>query len=149
MQQDTAFGFRQLVDIAERALSPGINDPTTAVQALDQLHDLLRRLAHRRFPAPTRKDEGGTVRLICPRPDWDAYVRLAVDEVREYGEGSLQVARRLRFLLEDLLRMAPAFRRAELVRQLVLLDASVGRGFPDPREATMARSASPQGHGPN
>jgi uncharacterized membrane protein len=148
-QQDTAFGFRQLVDIAERALSPGINDPTTAVQALDQLHDLLRSMVHRRFPAPARADAEGTVRLVCPRPDWDAYVRLAVDEVREYGEGSLQVARRLRFLLEDLLRVAPAFRRAELVRQLALLEGSVERGFPDAREAAVAHRASPQGHGPH
>ncbi len=50
MEQDLAFGFRQLVDIAERALSPGINDPTTAAQALDVLHDLLRRLATRHLP---------------------------------------------------------------------------------------------------
>jgi uncharacterized membrane protein len=149
LQQDTAFGIRQLVDIAERALSPGINDPTTAVQAIDQVHDLLRRMVGRRFPSPARKDEEGTLRLICPRPDWNAYVRLAVDEVRRYGEGSLQIARRLRFLLEDLLRVAPAFRREELERQLSLLEASVERAFPDEREAAMAHRANPQGHGPH
>jgi len=147
LQQDTAFGFRQLVDIAERALSPGINDPTTAVQAIDQLHDLLRRMVHRHFPTPSRKDEEGAVRLLCPRPDWSGYVRLAVDEIRQYGEGSLQVARRLRFLLEDLLRVAPPFRRGELERQLSLLDASVERAFTDAREAAMAHHANPQGHG--
>ncbi|WP_257461774.1 DUF2254 domain-containing protein [Archangium lipolyticum] len=149
LQQDTAFGFRQLVDIAEKALSPGINDPTTAVQAIDQLHDLLRRMVRRRFPSPVRGDEDGTPRLFCPRPDWNAYVRLAVDEVREYGEGSIQIARRLRFLLVDLLRVAPDFRRDELERQLALLDASVGRAFVDEREAELARRASPQGHGPH
>lgn len=149
LQQDTAFGFRQLVDIAERALSPGINDPTTAVQALDQLHDLLRRMVCRRFPTPAREDEDGTLRLICPRPDWNSYVRLAVDEVREYGEGSIQVARRLRFMLEDLLRVAPAFRREELERQLMLLDASVERAFSDGQETTTAHRANPQGHGPH
>jgi len=149
LQQDTAFGFRQLVDIAERALSPGINDPTTAVQAIDQLHDLLRRMVGRRFPSPGRKDEAGTLRLICPRPDWSAYVRLAVDEVRQYGEGSFQVVRRLRFLLEDLLLVAPTFRREELKRQLSLLEASVERTFTDEREARMAHRANPQGHGPH
>ncbi|WP_375765911.1 DUF2254 domain-containing protein [Archangium gephyra] len=149
LQQDTAFGFRQLVDIAERALSPGINDPTTAVQAIDQLHALLRRMVLRRFPSASREDEDGTPRLVCPRPDWDSYVRLAVDEIREYGEGSLQVARRLRFLLEDLLRVAPVFRRDELERQLALLGASVERAFPDAREAAMAHRANPQGHGPH
>lgn len=147
--QDTAFGFRQLVDIAERALSPGINDPTTAVQAIDQLHDLLRRMVHRRFPSPSREDEDGTPRLLCPRPDWSAYVRLAVDEVRDYGQGSLQISQRLRFLLEDLLRVAPPFRRAELERQLALLDASIERSFPDAREAAVAHHADPQGHGPH
>ncbi|WP_141332077.1 DUF2254 domain-containing protein [Myxococcus sp. AB025B] len=149
LQQDTAFGFRQLVDVAERALSPGINDPTTAVQVIDQLHDLLRRMVHRRFPAPSRKDEEGALRLLCPRPDWSAYLRLAIDELRQYGERSVQVVRRLRFLLEDLLRVAPPFRRAELERQLSLLDASIERAFPDAREAAMARRASPQGSGPS
>lgn len=149
LQQDTAFGFRQLVDIAEKALSPGINDPTTAVQAIDQLHDLLRHMIHQRFPSPSRLDDDGTPRLLCPRPDWSSYVRLAVDEIREYGEGSLQVARRLRFLLEDLLRTAPPFRREELERQLALLDANVHRSFEDAREAAEAHRASPQGHGPH
>lgn len=149
LQQDTAFGFRQLVDIAERALSPGINDPTTAVQAIDQLHDLLRRMVRRRFPSASRKDEAGVLRLICPRPDWDAYVRLALDEVRQYGKGSIQVARRLRFLLEDLLRVAPPFRRGELERQLGLLEASVEHAFATREEAALAVRASPQGHGPN
>ncbi|WP_225413933.1 DUF2254 domain-containing protein [Stigmatella hybrida] len=148
LQQDTAFGFRQLVDIAERALSPGINDPTTAVQAIDQLHDLLRRMVRQRFPSTARKDETGALRLICPRPGWNAYVRLALDEVRQYGKGSIQVTRRLRFLLEDLLRVAPAFRRDELERQLMLLEASAERAFASPQEAAMAVRASPQGHGP-
>ncbi|AKQ64487.1 hypothetical protein A176_001399 [Myxococcus hansupus] len=149
LQQDTAFGFRQLVDVAERALSPGINDPSTAVQALDQLHDLLRRLALRHFPSPQRLDVQGTLRLVCPRPDFDDYVRLSLDEIREYGEGSIQVARRLRFLLEDLLRVAPDFRHGELKRQRALLDANVTRGFADARVAAEARHEGPQGHGPH
>ncbi|RKG81806.1 DUF2254 domain-containing protein [Corallococcus exercitus] len=148
LQQDTAFGFRQLVDVAERALSPGINDPTTAVQALDPLHDLLRHMVHRRFPSPSRKDDAGALRLLCPRPDWDAYVRLTVDEIRLFGAGDLQVTRRLRFLVTDLLSVAPAFRREELERQLRLLDASIDRAFQDASDAAMARRPSPQGHGP-
>ena len=68
MTQDAAFGFRQIVDIAERALSPGINDPTTAVQALDQLHDLLRRLARRRIPSPVRLADDGSALLRLPGP---------------------------------------------------------------------------------
>ncbi|WP_095960156.1 DUF2254 domain-containing protein [Corallococcus macrosporus] len=149
LQQDTAFGFRQLIDVAERALSPGINDPSTAVQAIDQLHDLLRRLVLRRFPSTHRLDDQGALRLVCPRPDFDDYVRLSLDEIREYGEESIQVARRLRFLLEDLLRVAPDFRRGELERQRSLLDATVTRVFEDARVAAEARRAGPQGHGPH
>jgi uncharacterized membrane protein len=94
-------------------------------------------------------DESGAPRLICPRPDWDSYVRLALDEVRQYGKGSIQVSRRLRFLLEDLLRVAPTFRRAELQRQLALLRTSAEHAFATPEEVAMASRASPQGHGPN
>lgn len=116
MRQDAAFGFRQLVDIAERALSPGVNDPTTATQALDQLHDLLRRLAGRRFPDPCRR-AGGALRVVLPRPSWDSYVRLAFEEIADYGRGAIQVRRRAEQILADLLEVAPTFRHAELLRQ--------------------------------
>jgi uncharacterized membrane protein len=126
-EQDPAFGFRQLVDVAERALSPGVNDPTTAVQALDQLHDLLRALSRRRFPASARLDAKGRLRLILPRPSWDAFVQLAFDEIRFYGRDSLQVKRRLRAALEDLLSIAPPDRRAVLTRQLQLVEQEFRR----------------------
>lgn len=144
-QQDPAFGFRQLVDVAERALSPGVNDPTTAVQALDQIHDLLRTLAKRVIPALTRLDSSGRLRLILPRPDWETLVRLGLDEIREYGEGSIQVARRLRAVLEDLLSAAPEPRRAVLQEQLDLLDAATRRGFHTKTEQHSARVPSTQG----
>ena len=63
MRQDVAFGIRQLVDIAERALSPGINDPTTATQCLDELHRILRRLVGRQLPSPYIADAQGQVRV--------------------------------------------------------------------------------------
>ncbi|HYH97938.1 DUF2254 domain-containing protein [Hyalangium sp.] len=145
--QDVAFGLRQLVDVAERALSPGINDPTTAVQALDQIHDLLRMLALRPFPAPTRVDATGQLRLILPRPDWEAFVRLSLDEIREYGEGSLQVMRRMRAVLTDLLTVAPASRRGVLEEQLSLLTAASERSFQSEVERRLAETSSSQGHG--
>ena len=113
LHQDAAFGLRQLVDIALRALSPGINDPSTAVLALDRLHDLLRRLATRQFPSRERVVEG-TVRLVLPRPGWEDYVRLAVDEIRQAGDGQIQVDRRLRSMLEDLHSITPEDRLAVL-----------------------------------
>lgn len=122
MWQDAAFGMRQLVDIAERALSPGVNDPSTAVQALDQLHDLLAVLMIKEIPSPYRVSSGGDLRLYLPRPDWDTYVSLAMDEIREYGVSSSQVRQRLRLLLHDLLERAPTSRQGALLRQLELLD---------------------------
>jgi uncharacterized membrane protein len=147
MTQDAAFGFRQLVDIAERALSPGTNDPTTAVQALDELHDLLRRLVVRGIPSPVRLDEDGSILLFLPRPSWADYVSLALDEIRQYGSGSVQVARRARYLLLDVGSVAPAFRQEPIDRQVRLLDAGLGASFslPDDRHAAGQPSASGQG----
>lgn len=123
LTQDVAFGFRQLVDIAERALSPGVNDPTTAVQALDHLHDLLRRLAVRPLHDGHHADDSGTVRVQVPTKSWADYVGLALDEVRHWGAGSLQVHQRLRVLIDDLLTVVDGDRADVLRMQLDLLDA--------------------------
>jgi uncharacterized membrane protein len=141
VHQDPGFGFRQLVDIAERALSPGVNDPTTAVQALDQIHDLLRRLATRSFPPAARRDAAGHLRLVFVHPGWDELVHMALDEIRQYGHGSIHVSRRMRALLEDLLTVAPEDRRGVLRAQLELLDGAVERGFPSPEERALSRLA--------
>jgi uncharacterized membrane protein len=148
MTQDAAFGFRQLVDIAERALSPAVNDPTTAVQAIDEIHDLLRRLATRAIPSPVRVDEEGSPLLFLPRPSWGDYVSLALDEIRQYGSGSIQVARRLRYLLLDLERMAPASRGEPIARQLRLLDAGLATDFALREDRRAAGEPSPSGQGP-
>lgn len=120
LEQDAAFGIRQLVDIAERALSPGINDPTTAVQVLDQLHRVLRELV-------TRHDlprmVGDRTVLLVHRPHRVAdLLRLAVEEIAHYGRDSLQVPRRLEGMLDDLDRVAHPAHRAALrdVRASVL-----------------------------
>jgi uncharacterized membrane protein len=122
LTQDAAFGVRQLVDIALRALSPGINDPSTAVQAIDRIHDLLRRLAVRRFPTRERIVDG-VVRLVLARPDWEDYVRLAIDEIRRAGQGQLQVEHRLHVMLDDLRSIAPEDRQAVLRQERERLDA--------------------------
>jgi uncharacterized membrane protein len=147
MSQDVAFGFRQLVDIAERALSPSINDPTTAVQVLDQLHDFLRRLATRPFPSGAHQDEEGKTRLVVRSMSWEDYVSLTCDEIRHYGEGSVQVARRMRAMLEDLSEIAPPERVAPLERQLKLLGTLVDRGFPDQEDRRTADEPDQQGLG--
>jgi uncharacterized membrane protein len=106
-------------------------DPTTAVQAIDRLHDCLRQLARRPFPDGKYRDEQGEVRLVVRAMDWDAYVHLAFDEIREAGAGTPQVARRLRASLLDLCEYAPADRRAALEDQMRLLDQAVRTQAPD------------------
>ena len=147
MTQDPMFGFRQLVDIAEKALSPAVNDPTTAVQALHRLHDLLRRILTRPQPTGVATDADGTPRLIVPVPRWEDYVLIACTEIRQYGAGSLPVARRMRAMLDDLDTVAPANRRPVLRHQLDLLDAAVDRHFTDPDSRALARGDDYQGIG--
>jgi uncharacterized membrane protein len=94
LDRDVAYGLRMLVDIAERSLadSPFL-DPTTAVQAIDRLHDCLRQLARRPFPDGVHRDPAGVQRLVVPTMSWEAYIHLAFDEIRQVGAGSPQVAR--------------------------------------------------------
>jgi uncharacterized membrane protein len=117
MDQDVAFGLRQLVDIAERALSPGVNDPTTAVQALDQVHDVLRRLATRPLGDGRHAGDDGRLRLVTPPETFDRYAGLALREVEQYGADSLQVQDRLAELRRDVRTAArPEHRDAPALR---------------------------------
>lgn len=148
LDQDVAFGLRMLVDIAERSLSDSpFLDPTTAVQALDRLHDCLRQLACRPFPDGVHHDDDGNVRLIVPSMNWDAYVHLAFDEVRMAGAGSPQVGRRLKAALVDLMSIVPDDRRPILESQLELLTSATKSAMSDDRDADMALQADRQGLG--
>ena len=119
-RQDVSFGLRQLVDVAERALSPGINDPSTAVQCVDRLHDLLRRLVTRPYPSQAHRDDAGVVRIVVALPGWDDHVALALDEIRHWGSNSIQIRRRLDALVTDLLQVADETRRQPLLDRLPL-----------------------------
>src|SRR5258706_6301692 len=101
-EQDPKYPIRLLVDIAIKALSPAINDPTTAVQAIDQIEDLLRRLGGHDVDAGYARDADADLRLIFPMPTWEDYLVLAFDEIRHYGSDSVQVMRRLRSALAGL-----------------------------------------------
>ena len=146
LNQDVAYGFRMLVDIAERCLSDAF-DPTTAVQAIDRLHDCLRQMARRPFPSGEYRDETGTVRVCVSHITWEGYVMLAFDEIRQTGANSAQVTRRLRAALDDLLTVAPADRRAPLERQLDLLDAAVADNDWTGAERASLLPGDPQGIG--
>lgn len=144
---DAAYGFRQLVDIAERGVSDPFSDPTTTVQAIDRLHDALRQLATRAIPTGEHRDKLGARRLVIPVLDWTGYVRLTFDELRLAGAGSPQVARRLRAALEDLLSVVSGPRRQELDRQLELLTLGVQKSYDNDDDITNALIGDQQGLG--
>lgn len=102
MQQDVAFGFRQLADVGERTLSPSTNDPTTAVQVLDQLHDLLRRLVTRPLRTGVLCDDEGRVRVVLPPDRFEDFLVLALQGLDRYGQEHRPVQERLDALLADL-----------------------------------------------
>ena len=148
VEEDVAYGFRMLVDVAERSLSESpFLDPTTAVQSIDRLHDGLRQLAVRVIPDGRRYDSGGTLRLTVPTMDWDAYVHLAFDEIRLAGAGSPQVSRRLISALTDLIHYAPSDRRPALVEQLELLNEQICQLSRDGRDLRRSAIADGQGLG--
>ena len=147
MEQDPAFAFRIIVDIASKALSPAINDPTTAVLAIDQIHHLLRSVGERRLDEGLVHDKSGALRLVYRTPDWEDFVYLAVTEIRQFGGTSIQVARRLRAMLENLAGFLPLERTALLRSELALLHRSAARCFQDPEDLALAQISDLQGVG--
>ncbi len=135
------------MDIAIRALSPAINDPTTAVQALDQIEDLLLRLGQRDLEIGRYRDGDGKLRLVVPFPTWDDLLRLAFDEICFYGATSVQVMRRMNALVADLSRAVPKERRPALEFWDGRLKAIIARSFVDSEERLEASKQDRQGLG--
>jgi uncharacterized membrane protein len=131
-EQDPTLALRVLVDIALRALSPAINDPTTAVQALDCEEGLLRMLVGRDLQVGEITDPQGDLRVLLRLPDWQDYVALAVDEIVEAGAGHARIRQRIERLLRDLLAVAPEQRCPPLqvrMDDLVSTGPAPERGF--------------------
>lgn len=146
--QDPKYPLRLLVDVAIKALSPAINDPTTAVQAIDQIEDLLRRLGRHQLDAGYAGDRDGKLRLVYPMPTWEDYLTLAFDEIRQYGATSVQVMRRLRSTLIDLASAQVDPARAETVhRYLKNLDLSIESAPFSAEDRIKARQEDRQGLG--
>ena len=147
-EQDPKYPLRLLVDIAIKALSPAINDPTTAVQAIDQIEDLLRRLGRRTLDAGCVMDDCGDLRMIFPTPAWEDYLALALDEIRQYGASSVQVMRRLRSALLGLMdSVADGERKAVVRRYLHHLNVAVEHSALDAEDQVMALQEDRQGLG--
>ncbi len=146
-EQDPKYAVRLLVDVAIKALSPAINDPTTAVQSLDQIEDLLLRMGQRDLDVGRVRDADGRLRLVMPVPTWNDLVVLALDEIRYCGATSVQVMRRMRALLEDLKEHVRPDRRAALEYYLARVDKGIRRDFEDADDQRDALEQDRQGLG--
>jgi uncharacterized membrane protein len=147
-EQDPKYPIRLLVDIAIKALSPAVNDPTTAVQAIDQIEDLLRRLGRRSLEDVHAQDNEGVVRLIYPTPNWQDFLRLSFDEIRQYGSGSVQVMRRLRSALIGVAEsISDESRVAAVARYITQLNLGISRSPLDTEDRAVASQQDRQGLG--
>ena len=147
MEQDPLFAIRILVDIAIKALSKAINDPTTAVLAIDQLHRLLRSAGTRNLRTDQILDRAGKLRVIFRTPNWEDFVHLAFSEIRFYGAENIQIARRLRAMIVNLTDTLPAQRNSALRKELELLDRAIERLYVLPEDLKLARIPDSQGLG--
>lgn len=147
LDQDPTFAIRIIVDIALRALSPAINDPTTGVLAIDQLHRMLRMIGLRNLRTDEILDSTGRLRLIFRTPNWEDFVHLSFSEIRSCGSNNLQIVRRLRAMIENLMKTLPAHRHVALQQQLSLLDREAARTFGFPEDLALANVPDTQGLG--
>jgi len=144
---DFMYVLRLLSDIAIRALSPAVNDPTTAVMALDRTQGILLLLGRADLESGTEADDRGVVRLQFSTPTWDDAVVLALAEILQYGSGSPQVQRRLGVLLRDLEAGLPEVRRPALRRISDRRDAALAASFPEGDRREEATRLDRQGLG--
>jgi uncharacterized membrane protein len=146
-EQDPKFAIRIIVDIAIKALSPAVNDPTTAVQAIDQIEDLLLRLGNHSLEIGAFRDKDGRLRLIVPFPNWDDFLQLSLAEIRQYGADSVQVMRRMKALVRNLQSLLPEERRPALQRWEQSLNQTISRSFEELADRIAASVADRQGLG--
>jgi uncharacterized membrane protein len=106
LEQDPAFGIRQVVDIAVKALSTGLNDPTTAVDAIGQLSALTCRLTAMRLGTLVESDDRRRPRVVVPRPGYAEYLDLVCDQPRRYGGDDQDVVLAVLRLLNDAAEVA-------------------------------------------
>jgi uncharacterized membrane protein len=147
MEQDPLFAFRIIVDIGLKALSPAINDPTTGVLALDQVHRLLRFVGRRQLLGETVLDSRGRVRVVYRTPDWEDFVHLSCHEIRMYGAANIQIARRMRAMFDDLIATLPADRHPALELESRLLAEAIRGHYRQPEDLALAQMPDTQGLG--
>jgi uncharacterized membrane protein len=147
IEQDPAFAVRVMVDIAIRALSPAINDPTTAVQVIDYLEEALRVVGSTPPPPDSTSPDRLASGLVMPVRTWGDHVSLAVTEIRLCGATSIQVMRRLRTMLEELDELVLPQNRAAIADELRRLAATVAAAHRDTVDYDRASTGDHQGIG--
>lgn len=140
--QDPTLGVIELVDVAVKALSPSINDPTTAINVLDRLGEVL--LAAARCPQQERVlcDQAGTPRVLLVRPKLPAILQLAIDPVRHFGAGVPAVAAHLLTMLGRTMALAPAWAQADFRAHIERVLAASLRVLEDPYDRDLIRTAA-------
>jgi uncharacterized membrane protein len=132
MEQDVEFGVLQIVDIALKAISPAVNDPTTALTCVDQLGRILVRAATRRPPLATLRDPDGRARVVLPRTSFPRLLEVAFSQIGHYGKADVAVPLRLMRVLADLAGATRHAPYALAIRdQARRLSADCAQGFPD------------------
>jgi uncharacterized membrane protein len=148
IDQDPAFAVRIIVDIAIRALSPAVNDPTTATQMINHLGAVLAGLGARVLSGRgALVDSDGHLRVAVHTRSWEDYLDLGISEIRQYGRESPQICRRLEAMLVDLDSTVLPVNRAAVRRQLQTLEETVKRNFCEGDQQTFALSQDRQGIG--
>lgn len=146
IEQDVAFALRIMVDVATRALSPAVNDPSTAVQVVDHLAETMRMLGTE-LPVRHVSAELPAEGVMMPLIGWEELLELGITEIREFGATSVQVMRRLRAVLLELDELVPAERRPAVIRQLDRLDATIERTYGSTEDLDLAALPDAQGIG--
>jgi uncharacterized membrane protein len=143
LHADVAFGIQQLSDIAIKALSPGINDPTTAMICIDRLSEVIVTLATRGKPAEVRSGDAGSVHVVLQGPPFERLVGMAFDQIRHYGTSNPVVAEHLMTSLGRIATLVPAIHRRPIVCQarLVLGNVQTQKVTPEDQERITAAAS--------
>jgi uncharacterized membrane protein len=144
LEQDAAFGIRQLVDMACKALSPAVNDPYTAVQAIEHVSVIFSALAVRPLGDDVVRDEAGTVVVLVPGRRFGDYLATMCGLIRRFGAQEPTVAVALLRLLGDCLAFVgpDPVRRSDIRREAALILADAERAIPQPADLEQVREAA-------
>lgn len=120
IEQDVGYGIRQIVDIALKALSPGVNDTTTAISCVDYLSIIVGKIADRKLPSLTRV-KNGEIRVLVKAPGFEDYLESAFDQIRINGRGNLAIFMRLLKALSIIAEQTDSVSRIGAVRRQIVL----------------------------